>query len=134
MYNLEVDEDHTYFANGLLVHNCIACLLNDGKWFPVSTPFADHVNGRCTPIPRAKEDGPTWLTGRDYFLKLDEDGQRRILGDALYDGWRGKRFALEDLPYERHHPIWGNAWQVRGAQAAEQAAAHRRLTTPPAVG
>ena len=30
---------------------CAACLMMDGEFFPLSTPFEEHVCGRCVPVP-----------------------------------------------------------------------------------
>jgi len=79
VYNFEVEDAHTYFAEGILVHNCDYCAPMEGKivgldtnYFnkgdtflgnaetPLKLDYADvtggtlHVNCRCTivPIPR----------------------------------------------------------------------------------
>ena len=65
---------------------CAACLMMDGEFFPLSTPFEEHVCGRCVPVPAL--EGPAvegqepivWTTGREWFEGLNEGQQRQILG------------------------------------------------------
>jgi len=52
VYNLEVADDHTYYANGVLVHNCRSILV------PITT-FEVQARGGVeldpiTSVPRAK--------------------------------------------------------------------------------
>ena len=51
VYNLTVDEEHEYFANGFLVHNCMdaciyACLQR--PWTPVKKEKSDKVRDKLT--------------------------------------------------------------------------------------
>lgn len=39
VYNLEVAQSHTYFANGILVHNCESCLAMDGEIVDVEEDY-----------------------------------------------------------------------------------------------
>lgn len=100
---------------------CPACLMLDGKWFPLSTPFEEHVCGRCTPVPSlgTKDEGRTteasWTTGRTWFEGLDAGKQREILGPGLFRAWREGKIGLEDVPVLHEDLVWGNSWQVARA-------------------
>lgn len=46
---------------------CAACLMMDGQWFPLETPFAEHVNGRClTPGTIVSGPGVVGFIARYY--------------------------------------------------------------------
>lgn len=45
VYNLEVEGEHVYFANGILVHNCPICKLMTGQIVPANQPFKTPVGG-----------------------------------------------------------------------------------------
>jgi len=57
VYNLSVEDDNTYIANNIVVHNCDLCAGLDGKTFPVDggerPPL--HINCRCTVVPVIKK-------------------------------------------------------------------------------
>jgi len=91
---------------------CAACLMMDGKWFPLTTPFEEHVCGRCTPVPtiQGHEASRSWTTGRAYFEGLPPGTQRKILGPGLYQAWRDGKIGLADVPVLHEDPVWGNYW------------------------
>lgn len=93
---------------------CAACLFTDGKWFPLSTPFAEHNQGRCTPIPaiRGQGSGVSWATGTEWFTSQAPGVQRQILGPGLYDAWKAGKIGLSEIPVLHEDLTWGNAWQV----------------------
>jgi len=47
VYNLEVEEAHEYFADGVLAHNCLACLALDGSVWEVAELMPLHPQDRC---------------------------------------------------------------------------------------
>jgi len=56
VYNLEIEEAHEFYANGLLVHNCPICGALDGQQFRfggqhLPPPTGSHPRCRCTPTP-----------------------------------------------------------------------------------
>ncbi len=121
VYNLEVEGDHTYVANGFVVHNCIACIINHGKVFPATTPFADHVQGRCIPSPVLAPwrelgvdiDDPKPLInegdGWRWFERSPESTQRRILGDPIYNAWKQGLVGKDQLWHVHHDDQWGDS-------------------------
>jgi len=66
VYDLTVDEKHEYFANGILVHNCIDALrymLNAAHYHqvPMDEPLPEHIlynkkHFRLNNDPTLKED------------------------------------------------------------------------------
>jgi SPP1 gp7 family putative phage head morphogenesis protein len=92
---------------------CAACLMMDGEWFPLTTPFEEHVCGRCTSVPAIEGgDAISWTTGREWFEGLNDGQQRQILGPGLFDAWRAGKIGLGDVPVLHEDPTWGNSWQV----------------------
>lgn len=92
---------------------CLACLLEDGRLYPVGTQFSDHPNGRCFAEPVLEGAAtPFRQTGRQWFEGQNESVQRLIMGDARYEAWRGGEFRLEQAARMSVHPIWGEAPQV----------------------
>lgn len=113
VYNLEVEEDHTFFANGVLVHNCMACLVSDGEVFRSNQELSDHPGGRCAVVPILMV-GPEvqWQTGSEWFNDLDAATQERMMGAEKYGAWKDGKFALEDLRKTAHSDTWGDSPRV----------------------
>jgi len=87
---------------------CMACLIADGTFYPLSEPLADHPNGRCALIPCVKGVGrPEWQTGQAWFLEQSEDQQRQTMGAAKYAAWRAGKFDLTSLVQATDDPVWG---------------------------
>ena len=49
VYSLEVEEAHTFFAAGVLVHNCPICAPLDGQTKPLNEPFQTSVGPKMNP-------------------------------------------------------------------------------------
>lgn len=91
---------------------CVACLLEDGKFYELSIEFEDHTAGRCTlvPIPWGHEDDPLGReSGRQWFEKLDADAQQRIMGTGKWQAWQAGKFGLDDLVKRTYSPEWGTS-------------------------
>ena len=111
--NLRVEEDESYCAGGVYVHNC---MILDGTRYPIGSMLVDHPNGMCllTPVVKSLEDlgfdsaslpqeaqiawrrqerphPPMWM----QFDDLPETDQRHILGNAVFDLWKTEQFPLE---------------------------------------
>lgn len=99
------------------LRTCIACLMADGRFYELDTPLDEHPNGRCTQEPVLMGiEPPDRLTGRAYFLNLNEANQRTILGNERYELWRSTGFDLERVIKTHTHPAWGQSLQVRPAR------------------
>jgi hypothetical protein len=57
VYNLEVEEDHSYVADGAVVHNCVG--------------FSERGDLECTPIPVPRGTGPDGMTIYNEAQKRD---------------------------------------------------------------
>lgn len=66
---------------------CIVCWSQDGKTFPLSTPFASHPGCRCVETPVLHGENETYKTGPEKFDELEPGVQRSILGDKAYEVW-----------------------------------------------
>ncbi len=146
VYNLEVEDDHTYFANDILVHNCMACLMADGQFYELSVPFEEHPAGRCSSAPAVRGAPPlVYETGEQWFMRQDAVTQRKMMGPGRYAAWQEGRFALPDLVTVRQDDRWGNSLQVTPlrvlaarpvgsvARAASSVASRPSVPTTPVV-
>lgn len=114
VFNLEVEEDHTYFAAGLLVHNCAACLLDDGHFYKLDEVMPAHPQCRCAMVPAVEGMPPiAFQTGQEWFLLQDEATQRDILGPKRFDAWKDGTIKLLDIPSARPDATWGPSMQPR---------------------
>ena len=89
---------------------CMACLLLDGTVYSTEQEMGDHPNGACTMIPIV--DGmpePEWKYGKDYFMELSEEEQRKRMGNNYYDAWKRGDFKLEDMVKVHHSNTWGDS-------------------------
>lgn len=92
VYDIEVEEEHEFFANGVLVHNCNICRGLHGTIWALGDPnikippFDSHFGCRCSPMPviipgskRDDEEPPPDIWD-DW---LDDLGELWWLRDAL---------------------------------------------------
>jgi len=96
---------------------CIACLVDDGKFYELATDFADHVNGRCAMVPVLaghEDDKVPYQTGQQWFLKQDDAAQQRIMGKAKWQAWQDGEFTLDDLVKHTESETWGPSIGVKG--------------------
>jgi SPP1 gp7 family putative phage head morphogenesis protein len=89
---------------------CIACLLADGKIFPVDQPFQEHPQGRCGMVP-VLDEMLEWETGREWFLKQGDVAQRKILGSGLYSRWKASGLGVDALLKFHNDDTWGGYWR-----------------------
>lgn len=92
---------------------CMACLAKDGEWFPLSTSFEEHNQGRCRPVPAKQGQKYPGTQGLDWFAKQPEKRQRLMLGPGRYEAWKANKFDLADIAKLHEDRTWGNAWQER---------------------
>jgi SPP1 gp7 family putative phage head morphogenesis protein len=92
---------------------CLACLMSDGEVFDSAQELSDHPNGRCTVIP-ILAIGPQvqWENGQDWFKSLPEEQQQNMMGEQLFNGWKGHKFGLSDLRKTAHSDTWGDSPRV----------------------
>ena len=93
---------------------CAACLMAEGEWFPVQSALTDHVQGRCSAVPKLKGvPALKWEKGQEWFVKQDEDTQRGILGKGRFEAWKEGKFKLKDVVKRTTDPTWGGSLGVR---------------------
>jgi hypothetical protein len=92
---------------------CLACLLQDGRYYELQQQFSDHPNGRCSCVA-VLVDVPEieMQSGADYLLKLNPSGQRELMGEERYNAWKDGRITLEQMSRIHNHPTWGEAPQI----------------------
>lgn len=88
---------------------CAMCLALDGEIFPVDQPLSSHPACRCSMVPLPKTDfgGPQPTLGEDYFQKLPEADQDRILGKGKAVLYRDGKITLKDNVHWKGSPEWG---------------------------
>lgn len=90
---------------------CIACLMMDGRFFPLSVPFEEHPNGRCVAVPVVMGGRKIeWESGEDWFRRQDDMTQRQIMGPGAHRAWRNGEFDLADIVSKRVDNKWGNSY------------------------
>lgn len=106
---------------------CIACLVTEGEFYPVRESLRDHVNGRCSTVPKVRGmPAPQWEHGKAWFTRQPAAMQAQIMGRNYYDAWKSGQYRLDDLPTVKHNETWGDSVQVTPlnelTRAAETAA------------
>lgn len=88
---------------------CAMCLALDGEIFPVDQVLSSHPACRCSmlPLPRTDFGGPQPTLGEDYFAKLSEEEQDRILGKGKAKMYREGKITLKDNVRWKDSPEWG---------------------------
>ena len=135
VYNLTVEGDHTYVADGFVVHNCGACLAMDGTIHPLDEDLSDHVCGRCAALPITQsysdilgqlgfsaESAPPDTSiaavmssldhqiGREWLADQDFATQSRILGPAKAAAvYKYGDASLLQVVGIRRDAVWGDS-------------------------
>lgn len=92
---------------------CPACLFADGREYPVSHGFDEHVQGRCVALPRLI-NGPTirFENGQQWFRTQPETVQRAMLGRGRFDLWQRGEVSLDDMVTRDYDATWGGSLRV----------------------
>lgn len=96
---------------------CMACLMDDGRFYPITERMPVHNMDRCTQVPVV--DGfprPDYETGRDWFMRQNASVQKRMLGKKRYSGFLAGQFDLDQLMTVRRDAVWGDSIQVTPAR------------------
>ncbi|HLR97647.1 MAG TPA: hypothetical protein VK053_24210 [Jiangellaceae bacterium] len=140
MHNLEVEEDHSYIAEGFAVHNCAACFARHGTIHPVSEPGPDdHPRGRCTRLPvlkpwselgiRAPEPPPISVDGERAFRRMTRADQLEVLGPTRLALLDSGRITWADLATWRNNPQWRRSNQPTTVRDLQRIADARQEDT-----
>ena len=92
---------------------CLACLMEDGKFYDTLEQYSDHPGGRCSaePVLMYYHTNPA-KTGREWFESLTADKQREIMGEGHFRAWKDGAFSLDAVSRIHNHPTWGESPQV----------------------
>lgn len=96
VYDLQIEGDHSFVANGIVVHNC--------SMLPI-------IQG-LEPIP--------FLSGEAYFRSLSSEDQRAWMGNERYELWQRGRFAFTQMAKIKDNQTWGPSSQVRPVKELKQ--------------
>ncbi len=121
VYDIQVEGDESFVAEGVVVHNCIICGGLDGRFFPLGAqvnlpPF--HPACRCFPSPvvrsleelglppadfppstRASMDGqvPKSVDYESWFGTQTPEFQRRVLGPTRFRLYNEGRVTIDSM-------------------------------------
>jgi SPP1 gp7 family putative phage head morphogenesis protein len=97
---------------------CPACIALNGTFHTVDETLDDHVNGKCTMLPKTKpwadlgfggveETSIEIESGEDWFARQAEKTQRSVLGDAGFEAYNSGAVKLGDFVGTNYSPQWG---------------------------
>lgn len=111
---------------------CIACIAMDGEFYPLSVPFAEHPQGRCTPIPAVKgvEMRSRLGSGKAWFEGLDEDAQIATMGRGRWEAWKAGELPWDKMAVKTNHPVWGPGVKVAGVPDGFKKAKRAKAVAP----
>ena len=96
---------------------CFACLMLDGEYYDKKEDFSDHPNGKCSAVPVTKHFDPIndedWESGSDWFRKLSEEEQRKLIGHGRYEAWKADGINPKDMVYIKQSELWGGSPTVK---------------------
>lgn len=93
------------------VRTCMACLIADGRFYPVDEPFEEHPQGHCTSVPVVIDAQEiTWETGPAWFMRQPQHVQCEMMGKKTYAAWKDGLFKLGDIVHRHEDDVWGIAW------------------------
>jgi hypothetical protein len=88
---------------------CMACLaMDDGSVHDLDEDLNDHPNGRCFKQPAIIGlEKPEMQGGKAFFESLDEETQRKMMGDEMFEAWKGGRIDFGGLAKKVQSDEWG---------------------------
>ena len=110
VYNLEVEDDHSYIANGIVVHNCESCIAMHGTFHTVDETLDDHFQGRCQMLPQTiltRENTIAEGAGEAWFKGLPESQQQQIMGPGKWQAWKEDKFDFSQLSKQVDNDVFG---------------------------
>lgn len=88
-------------------HTCIICWSQDGRIFPLSTPFASHHNCRCVVVPALRNEQEVYVTGPEAFDDLEPGVQKAILGNRAFELFAADEVEIGDFVEVVNSRKWG---------------------------
>ena len=106
VYNIEVEEDHTYFANGVLVHNCHHSIAD--SWTKVIDHYAANLDCKILGVTATPDRADGEMLGKIFQSVADTYS----LTDAVDDGYlvpvRPWSIEIEGLDFSKIHTLAGD--------------------------
>lgn len=113
MANSDVVDGWYWFATLGSNRTCMSCINQHGRRYPTDATLTDHHQGRCVPIPIVPLAGrlgipmPEPQPGEEWFNEQPRRTQVELMGPAMYDAWRARKFAFGDLSQPYQDPVYG---------------------------
>jgi len=99
-----------YWRCAKQTRTCMACLaMDDGVTVhDLDEDLNDHPNGRCFKQPAIIGLKPGKMqSGKDFFESLDEEKQRKMMGDEAFEAWKEGQFGFEEMAARKTSEEWG---------------------------
>lgn len=118
--NNDVVKGWIWYAD--LAGACPSCVAMHGTEHPLTETLDDHHNGRCAMLPLVIGAKNDIQSGADWFEKQSEQYQRKELGDAKYEAWKGGAFKFGELSTTRQDDVYGEMrttaplWELLGSE------------------
>lgn len=127
---------------------CLACLMADGTFYELGTPFEEHVCGRCAMVPVVKGlPEVKWETGAEWLKTQPEEIQQAVIKDKkVFELWKAGGLPPQAFFVRATHPLWGSslmglsakgvlaqAEKLKAAKASKQAQVEKALATKAAT-
>ncbi|WP_431935813.1 Hint domain-containing protein [Micromonospora sp. RP3T] len=138
VYNVEVDGDHSYVANGVAVHNCPGCWAMHGTHHPLTQagPW-DHQQGRCARMGKLKSWAELGIPGVEApdltpdaeatFAALPHADQLAVMGPGRLALLTSGQIGWADLPTRRDSQAWRPSYVPRPVRELQALAARRAV-------
>lgn len=91
---------------------CMACILQHGRLYSLSTMMETHPSCRCRMSPVPPNSQFDAVRGETWFQSLSPDDQIRFMGPEYWEAWQAGAFKLRELVNRTHHPKWGGGMSV----------------------
>lgn len=99
---------------------CLACLLLDGRIFPLTKPMPNHFNCRCVMV--AVTEGQQWRaqTGAAWFEAQAEEVKRGMMGARAFESYSRGEVSLGDFVGERRDAYLGRVSYRRSLREIQE--------------
>ncbi|UYN89905.1 MAG: Hint domain-containing protein [Anaerolineales bacterium] len=108
VYNFEVEDDHSYIANGLVVHNCMSCVQMHGSVHPATETLNDHFNGLCLALPNVAGVSLVDENGEAWFDKQSDSTQLQMMGPGRFQAYKDGALRFGELSTTHHDEVYGD--------------------------
>ena len=104
---------------------CMSCVAMHGTTHKTYDTLNDHHNGRCAMVPIVPGMNKEFVVpqnGEEWFKKLPEAEQRKMMGKHFHEAYQGDAFDISDMTTSIEDTVYGNMrtttplWQLLGAE------------------